>query len=161
VRATFVGMIGASIVASLLLAWLAHPAAEFAIERFILRSNFFCALLMSELFVGMIVLSSTAGLPWKTHVARIAQGLGAYSMVCVAKDIVVNYVGLSHHRLLYNELSHFRILTYFGCEIFWIVMLWKEAPAPIELPESMRTQIYSLQKQLEYDLIRIRTWRRN
>jgi hypothetical protein len=115
---------------------------------------------MSELFAGMVVLSATAGLPWKTHAARIAQGLGAYSIFCVAKDILVNYVGLSPHSQLYTELSHFRILTYLGCEGFWIAMLWQEAPAPRELPESMRTQIYALQKQVEDDLNRIRAWRR-
>jgi hypothetical protein len=130
-------------------------------QTFILRSRFFSAALMSELFVGMVVLSSTAGLPWKTHVARIAQGLGAYSIVCVAKDIVLNYVSLDQHLRVDTELTHLRVLTYLGCEAFWIVMLWKEAPAPRDLPPSMRDQIYSLHKRVEYDLIRIRDWRNN
>jgi hypothetical protein len=161
VRGTFIGLVGASVLLSLLLTWLAYPRAPLHIQTFVLRSNFFSAALMSQLFVGMVVLSSTAGLPWKTHVARIAQGLGAYSIVCVAKDILINYVGLSQHALLYNELSHFRILTYLGCEVFWIVMLWREAPAPRDLSKSTRTQIYKLHKQVEYDLTRIRTWRGN
>ncbi len=120
VRGTIMGIVCVSGVVAFLLTWLANPTARLPIQAFILRSNFFSAALMSELFVGTIVLSATAGLPWKTHVARIAQGLGAYSVFCVAMDIAVNYI-----------------------------------------PELMRMQIYTLQKQVEYDLIRIRTWRRN
>jgi hypothetical protein len=161
VRITFLGVIGASTAAALFLTWLDHPTSHSSIQSFILRSNFFTSALMSELFVGMMILSSTAGLPWKTHVAKIAQGLGAYSIVCVAKDIVLNDLSLSQHVHLDAMLSHLRILTYLLCEVFWIVMLWQEAPAPRELPESMRMQIYSLQKQMEHDLIRIRAWRKN
>lgn len=160
VRRPFLGLAGASIVVALLLTWLAHPTARLPIQTFILRSNFFSAALMGELFAGMVVLSATAGLPWRTHVARIAQGLGTYSLFCVAKDIVVNYVNLTRHPRLYTELGHLRMLAYIACQSFWIVMLWLEAPAPAELPESMRMQIYSLQKQIEDDLTRIRTWRR-
>jgi len=155
----FTVAISAGAVVTVLLAWLAQPAARLSVRTFILRSNFFSAALMSELLVAMVVLSSTAGLPWKTHVARITQGLGAYSIVCVAADIVLNYVSLSQHLLLDGRLSRFRRLTYLGCEAYWIVMLWQEAPAPRELPESMRAQIYALHKRVEYDLIRIREWR--
>jgi hypothetical protein len=161
VRKAFIGMVCASTVVALLLTWLAHPSARLRIQTFILRSNFFSAALLSELFVGIMVLSVTVGLPWKTHAARIAQGLGAYSLVCVPKDIVVNYVTLSRHARLFTDLSHLRALTYLACEAYWIFMLWQQAPAPRELPEAMRVGIYTLQKQVAYDLIRVRTWSRN
>jgi hypothetical protein len=161
VRKTFLGLVGVSLAIALLLTWLAHPSGGLPIDTFLLRSNFFSAALMSELFVGMMVLSVTVGLPWKTHVARIAQGLGAYSIFCVAKNIGLAYVDISQHPQVFTELSHLRILTYIGCEAYWIVMLWQEAPAPRELPNAMRAQIYTLQKQVEYDLIRIRAWRKN
>lgn len=161
VRRTFLGLVCASTLVSLSLTWLARPTARLPIQTFILRSNFFSAALLSELFVGMMVLSVTAGLPWKTHVARIAQGLGAYSLACVATDIVVDSIALSQHTRLYSELSHSLMLTYLACEAYWIVMLWQEAPAPRELPEAMRIKIYTLQRQVEHDLIKIRTWSGN
>jgi hypothetical protein len=161
VRKTFVGLICASVLVALALTWLSAPHTSSATQTFILRANFLSAALMSELFVGMVALSATAGLPWKTHVARIAQGLGAYSLVCVAKDIAVNYIGLGQDTHVIAELNHLRVLTYLVCETFWIVMLWQEAPAPRELPEAMRVQIYTLQRQVEYDLVRIRGWRKN
>jgi hypothetical protein len=158
VRRTFLGLVCASTLLALLLTWLAHPAAPLRIQTFLLRSNFFSAALLSELFVGTMVLSVTVGLPWKTHVARIAQGLGAFSLVCVATDIVSSYAGMSRDTHTFNQLGHLQIMTYLACETYWIVTLWQEAPAPRELPEAMRTKIYTLQKQVEYDLMRIRTW---
>jgi hypothetical protein len=159
VRRTFLGLVCASTLLALLLTWLARPPARSADPDVPdLRSNFFSAALLSELFVGTMVLSVTVGLPWKTHVARIAQGLGAFSLVCVATDIVSSYAGMSRDTHTFNQLGHLQIMTYLACETYWIVTLWQEAPAPRELPEAMRTKIYTLQKQVEYDLMRIRTW---
>jgi hypothetical protein len=161
VRKTFAGLVGTSMVVAGLLTWLAHPSARIPIQAFFLRSQFFSSALMSELFVGTMALSLTVGLPWKTHVARIAQGLGAFSLICMAKDIVSNYVGLGGGNRLFMELDRIRLFAYLACVGYWIVMLWQEAPAPRELPEAMRTKIYTLQRELEYDLIRIRAWRRS
>jgi len=161
VRKAFLSATCACTVIALLLTWLANPTSRLPIQTFVLRSNFFSSALMSELFASMILLSATAGLPWKTHVARIAQGLGAYSFVCVATFTALNYLSAAQRNRLSTPISHIQIMTFLGCEIYWAVMLWQEAPAPRELPESMRIQIYTLQKQVEYDLMRIRTWRRN
>jgi hypothetical protein len=161
VRRTFLGMSAISVVVAFLLAWLAQPAALRPIVTFILRSNFFSSALMSEVFVGMVVLASTVGLPWKTHAARIAQGLGAYSLLCLAIDIVTNYVGVADMAHVHLHLSQLTSLTWIGCEMYWVVTLWAEAPVPRELPEAMRIQIYSLNRWVENDLIRIRAWRRN
>jgi hypothetical protein len=154
---TFAGMACASVIVALPLTWMAAPRSATWGRALVLWGNFFSAALLSELLVAMLALSATAGLPWKTHVARIAQGLGVYSMVCVAIDIVSRYLGNDSHA--YKSLSHIRIATYLACEGYWIATLWQEAPAPRELPESMLTQIYALQRQVEYDLRKIRDWR--
>jgi hypothetical protein len=157
VRQTFVTLGCASIAVALLLAWVAQPMAPRPIQTFILRSDLFSSVLMSELFVGMVVLSSTVGLPWKTHTARIAQGLGTFSIVGVVLGVITNLIG----QHIYAEASRVNVAAYLVCEAYWIVMLWAEAPAPKELPEAMRIQIYTLQRQVENDLIRIRSWRNN
>jgi hypothetical protein len=160
VRRTFIGIVCASILVAAFLTWLASPATRTPVQAVVIRGNFFSSVLMSELFVGMLALSATAGLPWKTHVARIAQGLGAYSIVCVFTQAASSYFGVSHDTHTYTLLSHIQIFTYLICTGYWIVTLWQEAPAPRELPEEMRMQIYTLQRQVEHDLVRVRPWRR-
>jgi hypothetical protein len=111
---------------------------------------------MSELFVGTVVLTVTVGLPWKTHVARIAQGLGAYSLLTLATTIGVASVGITANNTVFAALIRAQKLVWLACQVYWIVTLWREAPAPRELPEVMRAQIFSLQNRVKDDLIRIR-----
>ena len=106
---------------------------------------------MCEIFVGNLVLTATVGLPWKTHVARIAQGLGAYSLFGLAIDI-----GITADTTVFAALMRAQKLVWLACQIYWIVTLWREAPAPRELPEVMRAQILLLQNRVRDDLIRIR-----
>jgi hypothetical protein len=108
-----------------------------------------------------VVLSGSVGLPWKTHVARIAQGFGVYSLVSVALDIVSNFVGLRQQTHTFTLLSRIGNSAWVVCEAYWCVMLWINAPASKELPEAMRIQIYTLQRQVENDLIRLRAWRKH
>lgn len=158
----FVGLISGSVVVALLLTRMAQPAMPSLRFSLMVRTDFFSAVLMSELLVGIAVLSITAGLPWKTHVARIAQGWGTYSLVCLAFDVVRNYIGdVSGHLYLYAVLANTRNVVWIGCELYWIVMLWRDAPEPRELPEGIRTQIYALNRRVEYDLGRVRSWRGN
>jgi hypothetical protein len=63
---------------ALLLTWIPKPQSQFWMQVLLLKGSFFSAALMSELFVGMIALSSVAGLSWSSHVAKIAKGLAFY-----------------------------------------------------------------------------------
>lgn len=160
-RRAFRWLVAASFLLALALTLVASPSAIRWYQRYLLRSNFFISALMSELFIGTMVLSATAGLPWKTHVARIAQGFGAYAVICLVLETVNNYVGLGAGNHVYSLLSNGEAFAYLGCAGFWIVTLWQEAPAPRELPDAMLMQIYTLQRRVESDLSRIRNWRRS
>jgi hypothetical protein len=160
VRGVFVWMIAGSGAVAAVLTFLAAPDVAEPIQTVLLRSNFFTSVLMSELFVGMMALSVTAGLPWKTHVARIAQGFGTYALISLLLETVNSYVGLAQGQQVFNEISYFRGLAYDACVGYWIVTLWRDAPAPRELPDQMLTQIYTLQRRVELDLARIRSWGR-
>jgi hypothetical protein len=158
VRKPLVWLICGSIAIASALTYLATPATRILVRAIVIKGNFFTSALMSELFVGMIVLSTTVGLPWKTHVARISQGLGVYSIVGVLTEAGHSYFGTDSR--IFTTLSHFRIAIYLACLGYWIVMLWQEAPAPKELPEEMRTQLVTVQRRVEYDLQKLRAWRR-
>ncbi len=159
VRRGFRWLIAASAAVAVLLAWLAAPPVNYSIQSFVLRSDFLSAALMSELFIGTLWLSSTAGLPWKTHAARIAQGIGFYSLTCLVLGAVVNYLGFQQGTTVFTAAGEVRSYVWIAALGYWIVTLWQEAPAPRELPDTMLIQIYKLQRLVENDLVRIRNWR--
>jgi hypothetical protein len=148
-----------SVGVGVLLTWVVAPATRFGFQVPILRGKFLAATLMTELFVGIMALSARAGLAWRTHVARICQGLGFYSAFCVVTDTVLAYHGTQRDSALYQEFSHLRILFYLACLVFWIVALWLQAPEPRKMPEAVHQQLVVLQARLNADLGRLRAWR--
>src|SRR5258708_989436 len=111
---------------------------------------------MSDLFVGMVALSVKFGLPWKTHVARISQGLGVYSIIDVLVETGHSYFGVGHSTQIYASLAHLRMSSYLICAAYWIVMLWRNAPVSKKLPEQLRDQLIGLQNVVDTDLEQIR-----
>ena len=159
VRRSFVLLGSLSIVVAAALAWLASPPTVLWMQTVMIKGNLFSASLMSELFVSMIAISVTVGLPWKTHVARIAQGLGLYSIVDVLVEAAHSYFGLGHDTRTYDNLSRLRIAVYLACTAYWIVMLWREAPEPRSLSQQMHSDLLLLQQRIGYKLQGLRSRR--
>jgi hypothetical protein len=153
-RKTFLLIIFASFPIALLLSCLPMPPEKTILASLLDRLNLFVEASQCELLVGMIVASTIARLPWKSHVARIAQGLGFYSFVGLLAD--AGHSILPRESSLFHTLTFARMSAYLVCETYWIVMLWQSAPAQRELPEEMRMQLFTLQRRLEYDLRKLR-----
>jgi hypothetical protein len=158
VRNGFFILVVGSVAVAFVLACLPSPPERMLLGRLLNRGNLFSSALQCELFVGMIAFSATANLPWKTHVARIAQGLGFYSLVGILTE--AGHSVLPRNTPLYETLSYVRMTTYLVCGSYWIVMLWLNAPALQELPEAMRNQLFTLQRGLAYDLRKLRAIKR-
>jgi len=156
VRGAFVWLVAISIPVAVALSWLAAPHARLWMQVVVIRGNLFSSACMSEFFVGMVVLAVKAGLPWKTHVARISQGLGVYSIIDVLIEAAHSYFGVGRNTQTYTALSHIRIAAYLSCVAYWIVMLWRNAPESKKLPENMRGQLIRLQNTVDSDLEMIR-----
>jgi hypothetical protein len=125
----------------------------------VIKANFFTAAWMSELLVGMMVLSSRAKRPWNTHAAAIAKGFGVYLILGVIIESGQAYFGVGSSTQAYTALSHLRIAVYLGCVAYWIVALWRDAPPAQALTDKMRAQLFTLQRKVEYDLQRLRSRR--
>lgn len=148
-----------SVAVAIGLTLLAAPAAHDWRQVLVIRGSFFSATLMSELFVGMIGLSTTVGLPWKSHTARISQGLGIYSIVCILVEASDSYFGSSTSAPLAILLTRFRMSVYLACIGFWIVMLWRDEPVAGPLPDEVRIRLSSLRSEMAHDLARIKNGR--
>jgi hypothetical protein len=155
-RGAFSWLVAVTIAVAVGVTSLAAPDVRLWMQAVVIKGAFFSSVCMSELFVGMVALSVKSGLPWKTHVARISQGLGVYSMIDVLIEAGHSYFGVGHNTQIYTTLSHFRMSVYLFCVAYWIVMLWRNAPEPRRLPENLRGQLIRLQNVVDSDLERIR-----
>ena len=160
VRGAFVWLVTLSIAIAAALTWLATPHARLWMQVVVIKGNFFSSVCMSELFVGMVVLAVKAGLPWKTHVARISQGLGVYFLVDVLIEAGHSYFGVDGNIQTYTMLSHFRMIAYLICVAYWTIMLWRKEPDLRKLPQSLRGQLSQLQNMVDPELYRIRARKR-
>ena len=158
-RGSFVSLVGASIAVATGLTCLAAPHARLWMQVVVIKGSFFTSTCMSELFVGMIALSVRSGLPWKTHVARISQGLGVYSIIDDLIEAGHSYFGVGRDTHLYTNLSHVRMTIYLVCVVYWIVMLSLKASDPRPLPDSLRMRLIDLQSRLNIDLEKVRAGR--
>lgn len=154
VRNGFLILVLASIVVAVALASFPAPPERILLGRLLDRGNLLSSALQCELFVGMLAFSVTARLPWKTHVARIAQGLGFYSFIGLLTE--AGHSVLTRDTAAFGALTYVRMVTYLVCASYWAIMLWLDAPAPQELPEETRRQLFTLQRRVEYDLRKLR-----
>ena len=134
------------------LTWLAHPPAHSWMQSLATRGNLFAASLMSELFVGLMVLAVNAGAPWKAHAACIAVGLGAYSLMSVLIETGHSYFGVGEEVPAFFYLSYLRMTTYLACVIYWIIQLWPDERPALSMPLEMREKLFTLQARVAYSL---------
>jgi hypothetical protein len=158
VRKGSILLVVVSILIAAGLACMPTPPEKRLLMSILDRGNLFSSALLCELFVGMIAFSVTARLPWKTHVARISQGLGFYSLIGILTE--AGHSVINRSSTLSQGLTLTRMSTYLICISYWIVTLWRDAPAPKELPKEMRRQLFTLQTRLEYDLRKLRALNR-
>lgn len=160
VRRRLLGLIALSVCVAIVLAWLSSPRAYEWKEVLVMRGSLFSAALFAELFVGMTALSVTAGLPWKTHVARIAQGFGIYSIFCIVVEAGNSYFGLANGTAASMTMTRARMMLYLFCLVYWIVTLWQQEPQRERLPDEIDSYMVLLQRQTADSLQTLRGKRR-
>ncbi len=147
VRRIFLWLSGASLLVASLLTWLDTPATRSLRATVVMKGEFFSSALMAELFVIMLALSFTMGFPWRTHVARITQGFGVYSIFGILTNGAHSYFGTASNTHTYSVVSHIRISLYCVCVAYWIFGLAKEEPENRQMPEQLRLELRDLQRR--------------
>ena len=157
IRTRLAVWIACSIGFALLLTWIPHPQSRFWMQVILLKGSFFSAALMSELFVGMMALSSIAGLSWLSHVAKIAQGLALYSVVTLVFETANTSFGLAGNDRIYGQLSRLRMVLYLCCVMYWTVSLWRNSPPARRMPDLVRRQVSVISQALDGRLDTLRS----
>jgi hypothetical protein len=153
VRQSLMALIVVSLILAAGLTWLAAPPTKTMRLAIVIRGDLFSSALMTELFVVMIALSVSFGLPWRTHVSRVAQGYGIYSLNGMLTDAAHGYLGSSTYKLL----SQMQIGLYIVCLLYWIVTLAMNEPAPRKMPEKLHEDLRALQRRAALILQSLRT----
>jgi hypothetical protein len=161
VRRRLVGLIALSVCVAMALAWLSSPRAYEWREALVMRGSLFSAALFAEVFVGMTALSVTAGLPWRTHAARIAQGFGIYSIFCIVVEAGNSYFGLANGTTASMTMTRARMMLYLFCLVYWIVTLWRAEPQRERLPDEIESYLALLRGQTAASLETLRGKRKS
>jgi hypothetical protein len=140
--------VGISIAVAAVLTLLQQPVQQAWFATVILKASLFSAALMTELFVGMLALSSIAGLNWKSHVASISEGLAVYSFSNILIESANTVFGFGDKGDIYNTLQSVRRGLYIVCVIYWAVRLWRNAPAPRAMTKVMKGQVSAIRTAL-------------
>jgi hypothetical protein len=148
-----------SVLGACIVAVLAAPDTQLPVQRWMIRGNLLSSALMSELLAGMVWLAVRYGFPMKTHVARICEGFGVYSLIDVGIEAAHTYFGLRRGDALYIELSHFRIAVYLACLGYWVVTLWRNVTPPPESTDQVRQDLSQIAQFVDADLSAVRSRR--
>ena len=157
IRPRLAVLVAASLGFALLVTWIPKPQSQFWMQVLLLKGSFFSAALMSELFVGMMALSSIAGLNWSSHVAKIATGLAFYSVATLVFETINTVFGLTGNDRRYDQLSRLRMVLYLCCVMYWIVSLWRKEPPARRMPDYVRQQVSVIGQALQSRLNGLRS----
>jgi hypothetical protein len=151
-RGSFFFLVSLSLAVAMGLSWLASPPARTWRQAFVTKGNLFAEALMSELFVAMMALAVKARIPWRTHVAKIAQGLGAYSLIVMLIESGHTYFGVGGEMPLFIVLSRVRMAAYLFCVSYWIINLWRNEQPSRVMTGAMREELFAWQTWVDYYL---------
>lgn len=101
-----------------------HPSAKTVFQAWTMRGSLFTSLLVLELFLVIMFMSSRLALCWRNHVMSLGQGLSAWALVGVAVDIGHNLAPFRHFVIL----DQIRISSYFVTLLYWIFAFWRDEP---------------------------------
>jgi hypothetical protein len=149
IRKRFPIWVSGGIIFTSLLTSIPKPSSRFWLQELILKASFFSAALMSELFVGMVIVSAIAGLSWSSHVAKVAKGFALYSIATLVLETANTYFGLGGTGHLYDDLSRIRIAIYLCCVTYWIIGLWRDAPPARMMPDHIRQQASAINQMVK------------
>lgn len=150
----------AALLISAAVSWIALPATKWLSDTLVIRADLLTAVLMTELFVAMLALSARYGLPWNTHAAKIAQGFGVYSFICIVVEALHTFFGLKNGTAIYTVVTRIRIVAYELIVCYWIATLSRDAPTEREMPKELQIQLIALRRRASTIVGVLQNWRR-
>ncbi len=152
VRDARMGFLFWSAVGMLLAAGLClniSPPTTKGLDLWEMRATLFTSLLTCELFLSISTSANRLGLPWRSHVMALGQGLVAWAIIAVIGDVAHIATGWHSEFVLFDRL---RMYLYLGVLVFWAVSFWRPEKGRTPLSPEMEQYILALHQRVRYDL---------
>ena len=135
------------------LAFTISSAGSKGLDVWEVRLTVFTALLTCELFLAMSTAANRLGLPWRSHVMAIGQGLTVWAAFALLGDLGHVLLGWERQFAVFDYVSEF---AYVGVLVFWGVSFWLPERARAPLSADMQEYLVALHRRVQYDLDRAR-----
>jgi hypothetical protein len=146
VRSKLLVSILGSIIIAAVLAHFQNPTRHDLVENLAIKMGYFSVLLNAELFTVMLVLSSLAGLNWRSHIASIATGMAVYCFLGILIELTSRFSEANTLRHLVISLQMVRRWLYLACEGYWSYSLRQPEPLPRRMSPRMEGQLSALRE---------------
>jgi len=143
----FWSAVGILVAAGLCLT-ISPPAAK-GLDLWEMRATLFTSLMTGELFLAVSAAANRLGLPWRSHVMSLGQGLVAWAIFAVLGDVAHVVTGWRSEFIIFDRL---RMYVYLGALVFWMVSFWRPEQGRVPLSPEMQEYILALHRRVRYDL---------
>lgn len=117
---------GACFAIAISLTCFQPTSASYLPQKMIIKGNFLSALLLTGLLVVMLVVSTRAGLNWKTPAAAIGIGMSVWSFLDVLVELMNTSSGLNSHDHLNAVAQTARKISFLCCLGYWSYALFHQ-----------------------------------
>ena len=130
--------------------FLIEPAGLTTGQSLQLRAEMFTGLMTCETVIAMMWSAKEMGLPWRSHVMAIGQGLMFWVLIAVTAVAAGAYLG--PHNPYYTALYYLRGIAYLVTVAYWTVSLWRKEPERLPISPALRKYVVALHERVQYDL---------
>ena len=153
-RASFLGWSVVGVALATAVAFGINTSAAKGLALWQVRTMLFSSVLTLELFLSMSAAANRLGLPWRSHVMAVGQGIAALAVTSVLNDIGHMHYGWSNDSVIFGHVGDF---VYLGCLLYWSASLWQPERERAPLSKEMQEYLLALHRRVQYDLERQNT----
>lgn len=122
---------------------IAPPALK-GLDLWEVRGTLFTSLLTCELFLSISVSANRLGIPWRSHVMALGQGLVAWAAIAVTGNVAHVATGWRKELVIFDQT---RMYVYLGALLLWIVSFWRPEEENAPLSPEMQEYLLTLHRQ--------------
>lgn len=148
-RRSFLSWSAVGTLAAMAMAFAIHPPGRTGLELWSIRSSIFTSFLTCELFLAMSMAANRLGLPWRSPVMALGQGLTFWAGVALIADIAHYATGWQSNMRMFDTLRSF---AYDATVIYWAISFTLPEQRREPLSAEMQQYLTTLHARVKHDL---------